>query len=70
MLPAEHEWVDRLNAMRRDVLERIQQGNIDELLSRSREMSRTLQSLKQEYITVYAALHAKARLGANDDRRK
>ena len=70
MLPAEHEWVDRLNAIHRDVLDRIQQGNTVELLSRSREMSRTLQSLKQDYITVYSALHAKARLGANDDRRK
>ena len=35
-----------------------------------RQLAQGLLQLKQEYIDAYLALHGKARLGANDDKRK
>ena len=70
MLPAGHEWNERLNAVRREMLDRVRQSSAGDLPAASRDLAHALQRLKQDYITLYAALHSKARLGVNDDRRK
>ena len=41
-----------------------------ELTSLSQEISTQLKRLKRDYINEYIALHSKARLGVNDDKRK
>ncbi len=78
VLPVEHEWVERMNAIRRDVLDAFKQADMKEpatlrkALGDDREQSvgTKLQKLKKEYVVVYTSLHAKFRLGVNDDKRK
>lgn len=69
-LPADHEWVDRLNAIRKDIMTDLQQANLSALSGKSQEINTKLQQLKQEYINVYISLHTKSRLGANGDKQK
>ena len=69
ILPSDHDWVDRMQTTRRDVLDSIG-TSLSELKSSSREISARLQELKKEYIEIYLGLHGKARLGINDDKRK
>lgn len=69
-LPADHEWVDRLNAIRKDIMTDLQQANLSALSGKSQEINTKLQQLKQEYINIYISLHTKSRLGANGDKQK
>lgn len=70
VLPETHEWVDRTQAARNDVLDILKSIRISELSTKSHEIGQKLQSLKKEYILLYMGLHTKARLGVNDDKRK
>ncbi len=70
VLPGEHEWVTRLKSTRQEIMERLRQADVLDIISRSAEISGTLRRLKQDYINIYSGLHTKARLGVNDDRRK
>jgi len=69
-LPANHEWVDRLNAIRKDITTDLQQANLFALSGKSQEINTKLQQLKQEYINIYISLHTKSRLGAKGDKQK
>lgn len=69
-LPADHEWVDRLNAIRKDIMTYLQQANLSALSGKSPEINTKLQQLKQEYINIYISLHTRSRLGANGDKQK
>ncbi|MEI6414962.1 MAG: DUF6079 family protein [Pseudomonadota bacterium] len=69
-LPAQHVWVDRLKATRQNILDALKQANLSELATQSRGIGAKLQKLKKDYIVAYIGLHAKARLGVNDDKRK
>jgi uncharacterized protein DUF6079 len=69
VLPDDHEWVDRMKAIRKDILASLQQANLS-TLPKSQEISTKLQQLKQDYINIYIALHTKSRLGVNDDKQK
>ncbi|PIW71118.1 MAG: ATPase, partial [Hydrogenophilales bacterium CG12_big_fil_rev_8_21_14_0_65_61_21] len=70
VLPAEHDWVDRMKTTRQDVLDALKQADLTELASQSQSIGTKLQKLKKDYIVAYIGLHAKARLGVNDDKRK
>lgn len=82
-LPPDHEWIALANQARANALAAIQstlavQGPVDEKAvhgdngsnnARSRIVPE-LNSLRNEYVKAYMALHAKRRLGVNDDTRK
>jgi len=70
VLPAEHDWVDRMKTTRQDVLDAIKQADRTELASQSKSIGTKLQKLKKDYIVAYIGLHTNARLGVNDDKRK
>ena len=70
VLPAEHDWVDRMKTSRQDVLDVLKQVDLTELASQSQSIGTELQKLKKDYIVAYIGLHTKARLGANDDKHK
>ena len=70
VLPAEHDWVDRMKTTRQDVLDALKQADLTELASQSQSIGAKLQKLKKDYIIAYIGLHTKARLGVNDDKRK
>ncbi|MCD6261582.1 MAG: ATP-binding protein [Deltaproteobacteria bacterium] len=70
VLPAEHEWVDEMKKVRDEVL--IQLGDPDKRSAATfrQQTQRKLADLKKTYVQTYLALHAKARLGVNEDKRK
>lgn len=70
VLPAEHDWVDRMKTTRQDVLDALKQTDLTELASQSQSIGAKLQKLKKDYTVAYIGLHTKARLGVNDDKRK
>ena len=70
VLPAEHDWVDRMKTARQDVLDDLRQADLAQLASQSQGIGPKLQKLKKDYTVAYIGLHTKARLGMNDDKRK
>ena len=70
VLPAEHNWVDRMKITRQDVLDSLKQADLTELATQSLGIGVKLQKLKKDYTVAYIGLHTKARLGVNDDKRK
>lgn len=70
VLPANHEWVERMKNIRHDVLDALRQSKLSDLDKLSQSTGVKLQGLKKEYISIYIGLHSRARLGVNDDKRK
>ncbi|WP_419591626.1 DUF6079 family protein [Thiolapillus sp.] len=70
VLPAEHDWVDRMKATRQDVMDALKQADLTKLATQSQGIGAKLQKIKKDYIVAYIGLHTKARLGVNDDKRK
>jgi hypothetical protein len=70
VLPAEHDWVDRVKTTRQDVLDVLKQVDLTELARQSQAIGAKLQKLKKDYIVAYIGLHTRARLGVSDDKRK
>jgi hypothetical protein len=70
VLPADHDWVDRMKISRQDVLDELKQADLTKLSAQSQGIGAKLSSLKKDYIVAYIGLHTKARLGVNDDKRK
>ena len=70
VLPAEHDWVNRMRTIRKDVLGGLNQADLTTLASQSQRIGAKLQKLKKDYTVAYIGLHTKARLGVNDDKRK
>ena len=69
VLPAGHEWVNKTKEARAEAL-----AQLSDPAKRGadfrQQVQRKLADLKTEYIQIYLGLHAKARLGVNDDKRK
>jgi hypothetical protein len=70
VLPADHEWVDRVHTMRADILAQISDATQRGTVSFRQQTLRKLTDLKKAYVQTYLALHVKARLGVNEDKRK
>lgn len=69
-LPADHEWVKRMQSIRQDIHNVIRTVDLSELVGKSKSIEEKLIRLKKEYVDIYLDLHSKARLGSNDDKRK
>lgn len=67
VLPEDHPLADKIRTAREQALERL--DSLTEQATRG-ELLGKLNALKGEYIETYMALHTRARLGLNDDRRK
>jgi hypothetical protein len=70
VLPTGHECIDKMKEARDEVL-----TQIGDMASRSagtfrQQAQRNLGNLKKAYLLAYLALHAKARLGVNEDKKK
>ncbi|AKB74626.1 hypothetical protein MSLAZ_1365 [Methanosarcina lacustris Z-7289] len=70
ILPADHEWVDRMKTTRQDILDSLKQADLSRLPTQSKEISAKLQQLKKDYIVAYIALHTRARLGVYEEKRR
>ena len=69
VLPAHHEWLGKLKSARTKVLTELARSGSSDMSWRRRWLRR-LDDLRIGYVNVYLKLHAKARLGVNDEKRK
>ena len=69
-LPPAHEWVGRMREVREEVLAGVGDPARRGAAPFRRQLPRKLNDLKKAFVGVYLDLHAKARLGVNDDRKK
>ena len=69
-LSATHEWVGRMKEVRDGVLAQISRTSGSEAAVLSRRSLSKLNDLKRTFAGVYLNLHARARLGVNDDKKK
>ncbi len=70
VLPSEHEWIGKMKSARDDVLARIGDTDKRGMADFRQKMLRKLTELKKAYLQAYLAMHTKARLGVNEDKRK
>lgn len=70
ILPADHDWIKKMKAVREKVLEQIGDSSKRNTAAFRQESQLHLSALKKEYLQVYLALHTKVRLGINEDERK
>ena len=70
ILSVGHEWIDKMKAARDEVLAQIGDPAKRNTAVFRQQIQRKLGDLKKAYLLVYLAMHAKARLGVNEDRRK
>ena len=69
-LAPSHEWAERMKETRREVLAEFAHTERREDASFRRRWLRKLNDLKKGIVGVYLDLHARARLGVNDDKKK
>lgn len=70
VLPADNPWQDQVQSAKQDALNELRTGAGANTGTLARDLGLRLQALKAAYINEYSALHLKARLGINDDKRK
>ena len=70
VLPSDHEWVERLKQVRNDLIARFLDPARRSAAGFRQQARKELGDLKQAYVDAYLALHTRARLGVDDDRRK
>lgn len=68
VLSDDHPWAVKMKTMKSVFFEALRQDGDPALLEH--KFGPELQALKNDYVAAYIELHAKARLGVNDDRRK
>jgi len=70
VLGVDHDWVKRMKIARQDFLDSLREADVSFLYSQPQGITAKLLQLKTEYTNAYIAMHTKARLGVNDDKRK
>jgi len=70
VLPADHELVERMKAARDEVLAQVIDSDKCASSAFRQEVKRKLAELKRAYVQAYLSMHARARLGVNEDKRK
>ena len=70
VLPSSDDWVGEVKEARDEVLAELTRSNRRDAVSLRRRSLHRLGDLKRHFVSVYLDLHAKARLGVNDDQRK
>ncbi len=69
-LPMEHEWLGKTQRTRDEVLAQLDEPDKRGVATFRQQTQRKLTNLKKDYVKTYLELHAKARLGVNEDKRK
>ena len=69
-MPAKHVWVGKVRDARNHALEQFSDPKKRDDVTFRWRMRRQLNDLKKEYLGRYLVLHARARLGINEDKRK
>jgi len=70
VLPADHEWIKHMKQSREEVLIQLSDPGKYKDPAFRQQLAQKLTELKKSYIAAYLALHTKARLGVNEDKRK
>ncbi|MGQ9677378.1 MAG: DUF6079 family protein, partial [Chloroflexota bacterium] len=70
VLPSDHDWIAKAKAARGEVLGQLGDAAMRGAPTFRQQTQRRLADLKKAYVHTYLALHSKARLGLNDDKRK
>ncbi len=70
VLPTGHGWIEKMKAMRDEVLGQIGDPAKRGAASFRQQTQRKLGDLKKAYLQGYLGMHTKARLGVNEDKRK
>lgn len=70
VLPTNHEWVERMKATRDAVLAQVSDPAQRTSSAFRQQTLRKLTDLKKSYVQAYLAMHTRARLGVNEDKRK
>ncbi|MBD3236778.1 MAG: BREX-3 system P-loop-containing protein BrxF [Candidatus Eisenbacteria bacterium] len=70
VLPPGHEWVGRMKGVREELLSQVGDPAKRSAAGLRQQVLKKLGDLKHECIRAYLTLHACARLGAGDDKRK
>ena len=70
VLPTGHEWIDKMKTARDEVLAQIGDPAKRSAAAFRQQTQRNLGDLKKTYLLAYLSMHAKARLGVNEDKRK
>ncbi len=70
VLPTEHEWVRKMKQARDEVHAQLGDSDKRSASTFRQKTQRKLTDLKKTYVQTYLGMHAKARLGMNEDRRK
>ncbi len=70
ILSTGHEWIDKMKTVRDEVLAQIGDPAKRSAATFRQQTQRKLGDLKKAYLLAYLSMHAKARLGVNEDRRK
>ena len=70
VLPTGHEWIDEIKTARDQILAQICDPTKRSVVAFRQQTQRKLSDLKKTYLLVYLSMHAKARLGVNEDKHK
>ncbi|MBW2130771.1 MAG: ATP-binding protein, partial [Deltaproteobacteria bacterium] len=70
VLPTDQEWVERMKATRDAVLPQVSDPAQRTSSAFRQQTLRKLTDLKKSYVQAYLAMHTRARLGVNEDKRK
>ena len=68
--PTGQEWLDKMKTVQNEVLAQISDPVKRNAAAFRQQTQRRLVDLKKAYVMAYRAIHAKARLGVNEDKRK
>ena len=70
VLPPNHVWVEEMKPLREDLVAQVLDPAQRSVTGFRQQAQRKLGDLKRAYIDAYLALHTRARLGVNDDKRR
>jgi hypothetical protein len=70
VLPTGHEWIEKMKTARDEILAQIGDPAKRSAPTFRQQTMRKLADLKKAYVQTYLTMHAKARLGVNEDKRK
>lgn len=70
VLPFEHAWNEQVKAARADVLQQLDDESVRTKANFRSQVASRLTELKNDYIRIYSAMYAKARLTLSEDKRK
>ncbi len=69
-LPSDHAWTERLRAVREELLAQLVDPAARAAAGFRQRAQKKLADLKRAYVETYLALHTRARLGVDEERRK